>query len=73
MRCEYGDGLKVDYAGSLHIKKGNEIDVYMKDGFIPANIKTDLERATQANSCDDMRRVAKSVTDTVGNRACIHE
>jgi len=72
MRCEYEDGLKVDYSGSLHIKQGSDIDVYMKDGLIPANIKSELNEATRNFSCEEMRKVAKTVTDTVGKRACIH-
>jgi hypothetical protein len=73
MRCEYNDGLKVDYSGSLRITKGQEVNVYMKEGFIPANIKADLDNATRANDCGDMRRVAQTVTQTVGEKACIHE
>ncbi len=73
MKCEYNDGLKVDYSGSLHIWKGNEVNVFMKEDFIPANIRQDLDRAAGHNSCDEMRRVAQAVTDTVGSRACIHE
>jgi hypothetical protein len=34
MRCEYSDGLKVDYSGSLKIIKGAEINVFMKEGVI---------------------------------------
>lgn len=73
MRCEYNDGLEVDYSGSLKIKKGNEVNVYIKDGLIPANLKSELDNAARNFSCGDMRKVARTVTDTVGNRACIHE
>lgn len=73
MRCEYSDGLKVDYSGSLRISKGEEVNVYVKEGFIPANIRSDLEAAARNFSCEEMRKVARTVTDTVGNRACIHE
>lgn len=73
MRCEYNDGLKVNYSGSLQITKGSEVNVYMKEGFIPANIRDDLDAATRNNDCGDMRKVAQTVTETVGNRACIHE
>lgn len=73
MRCEYNDGLKVNYSGSLQIMKGKDVNVFMKEGFIPVNIKRDLELAARNNSCGEMRNIAKVVTDTVGNKACIHE
>lgn len=73
MRCEYKDGMKIDYSGSLHITKGQDINVYMKEGVIPANIKGDLDRASANFSCEEMRKCASEVTDTVGKRACIHE
>jgi hypothetical protein len=73
MKCEYEDGLKVDYSGALHIVKGSEINVFMKEGLIPANIKGNLDAAARNFSCGDMRKAAQEVTETVGNRACIHE
>jgi hypothetical protein len=73
MKCEYNDGLKVDYAGSLHIIKGDEVNVFMKEGLIPANIRNDLERAADHNSCAELRKAAQTVTETVGTKACIHE
>ena len=72
MRCEYSDGLKVDYSGSLKIIKGAEINVFMKEGVIPDPIKGELDRAAGTNNCGDMRRIAQDVTAAVGNRACIH-
>lgn len=73
MRCEYKDGLKVDYAGSLRILKGEDVNVFMKAGFIPANIKGELDKAAENYSCSDMRKIAQTVRETVGDRACIHE
>lgn len=73
MRCEYTDGLKVDYSGSLQILKGKDVNVYMKEGFIPANIKGDLEKAAQNFNCGEMRKIAETVRETVGDKACIHE
>jgi len=73
MRCEYNDGLKVDYSGSLRIRKGDEVNVFMKGDFIPSNIRGDLDNAARKNSCDEFRRIALAVTDTVGSKACIHE
>ena len=73
MRCEYNDGLKVDYAGSLRITKGSEVNVFMKEGFIPGDVKTGLETAAGHNSCSELRQVAQGVTDKFGTVACIHE
>jgi len=73
MRCEYNDGLKVDYSGSLHIRKGNNVNVFITGEYIPANIRRDLDSAASKNSCEDFRKIAQTVTDTVGSRACIHE
>jgi hypothetical protein len=73
MKCKYSDGMKVDYSGFLHIRKGDEINVYMKQDFIPANIRNDLERASRDNRYDDFRKIAFAVTDIVGSKVCIHE
>ncbi len=73
MRCEYNDGLRVDYSGSLRIQKGDEINVFMKGDFIPANVRADLDSAVSRNSCGDFRKIAQMVTDTVGSKVCIHE
>lgn len=72
MICEYKDGLKVNYSGSLQITKGKDVNVLIKEGFMPANIRHDLDAASGRHSCRDMRKVADEVTATFGNRACIH-
>jgi hypothetical protein len=72
MICEYKDGLKVNYSGSLQITKGKDVNVLIKAGFIPSNIKSGLEQASSHHSCSDMRKVAEDVTATFGSRACIH-
>ncbi|HEX9023821.1 MAG TPA: hypothetical protein VF799_08290 [Geobacteraceae bacterium] len=71
MTCEFNDGLKIDYSGSLRITKGEEINVFVKEGFIPANIREELEEATRNASCGDFREIAGTVTATVGKRAFI--
>ena len=73
MKCEYGDGLKVNYSGPLQITKGKEVNVFIKEALIPNGIKDDLEMALFKNSCKDMREVAETVRKTYGNKACIHE
>ncbi|MDD2541635.1 MAG: hypothetical protein PHH28_11420 [Desulfuromonadaceae bacterium] len=72
MICTYKDGLKVSYSGSLQITKGKDVNVLIKEGYIPANVRSSLDLATSSHSCRDMRKVAKEVTATFGTRACIH-
>ena len=73
MKCEYNDGLKVNYSGPLQIIKGQDVNVFIRESRIPEDIKSDLEMALYKNSCGDMRTIADTVTKTYGNRACIHE
>ncbi len=73
MRCEYNDGLKVDYSGSLHIWDDRKIDVFMERDYISSNIRKDLDSAAAGNDCGAMRKIAQAVTDTVGSRVDIHE
>jgi len=72
MKCEFTDGLKVDYSGPLQITKGQDVNVFIKEASIPDSIKSDLEMALFKNSCSDMRTVAETVTKTFGSRACVH-
>ncbi|HEX9080352.1 MAG TPA: hypothetical protein VF795_12235 [Desulfuromonadaceae bacterium] len=73
MKCEYGDGLKVNYTGPLQITKGKDVNVFIKEELLPDGIRSDLDMALFRNSCNAMREVAETVTKTYGNRACIHE
>jgi hypothetical protein len=73
MKCEFSDGLKVNYSGPLQIMKGQDVNVFIKEGKIPEPIKADLDMALFKNSCSDMRTIAETVTKTFGSRACIHE
>ena len=66
MKCQYDDGLQVDYAGSLRITKGAEINVYLQASEIPAALRGELEEAALHNSCGELRHAAQEVTDTVG-------
>ena len=67
MKCQYDDGLQVDYAGSLRINKGDEVNVYLSASDIPATIKGELEEAALHNSCGELRHAAREVTDSVGS------
>jgi hypothetical protein len=73
MKCIYSDGLKVDYDGFLRISKADEINIFMKEGVIPRDIKGDLSVATINYNCRELRKVAESITETYGKKACIHE
>jgi hypothetical protein len=66
MRCEYNDGFKVDYAGSLKITKGDDIKFSVKESFIPANVKSGLTAAAAHNSCGELRQAALRATDLIG-------
>lgn len=72
MKCVYNDGLRVEYKGSLLIKNDNDINVYIKEGLLPRNLKGELDVALLNFNCSEMRKAAKTVTDKVGKRACIH-
>lgn len=73
MRCEFNDGLKVDYSGSLHVWNGKQIDLYMESDFISSNIKHDLDSAASENDCGKLRKIAQAVTDTVGTNVDVRE
>lgn len=71
MRCDYEDDFKVDYAGgSLHIKKGSDVDLVVKGGQIPANYKACLDSAVQRNSCHELRSAARGVASTIDRAFC---
>ena len=65
MRCEYDDGFKVNYSGTLSIKKGDDVDLYVKENFIPSTVKSGLEAAAVHNSCGELRQAAYGVTDAI--------
>ena len=72
MVCEYRDGLKVNYSGSLQITRGKDVNVLIKADFIPSNIKSGLDSAASRHSCSDLRKVADDVTATYGTRVSVH-
>ena len=65
MRCEYKDDFKVDYSGSLHITKGDGVDLVVKEALIPTNIKTSLDSAVSHNDCHELRAASRAFTDTI--------
>ncbi len=74
MKCEYSDGLKIDYSGSLSIKKGNEIHGYfVKEDSIPDTFRYILDKAARSNSCGDLRKISEAVTHSECGKVCIRE
>ncbi|HXE97755.1 MAG TPA: hypothetical protein VN642_15225 [Dongiaceae bacterium] len=65
MKCEYDDGIKVDYSGALQIEKGDDVSLYVKKGFIPGKIKGALQTAARKNDCDELRKAVCQLTDTI--------
>jgi hypothetical protein len=65
MKCEYDDGFKVDYSGSLRISKGEEVNLYVKKKLIPAKIMGALQSAARRNNCIELRNAACILTDTI--------
>ena len=65
MRCEYKDGFKVDYSGTLHISKGRGVDLVIEGGVLPANVKDNLDSAVINNSCHELRAASKAATKTI--------
>lgn len=71
MRCEYSDGIKVDYSGSLRIQKGNEISGFLvKEDAMPDSFKYELDKAVRNNSCGELRNLALAVATDCG-RVCV--
>jgi hypothetical protein len=64
MKCEYDDGFKVDYSGSLRITKPDGVTLFVKKRFIPTAVKGALQAAARNNSCDELRKAAWKLTDT---------
>jgi hypothetical protein len=72
MRCTYNDGTKISYTGPFQITRGNDLNVFIKDGAIPDDLKVDLEEALYRNSCTYMRAIGEKVTKIYGAKACVH-
>ncbi|HEX9023375.1 MAG TPA: hypothetical protein VF799_06020 [Geobacteraceae bacterium] len=66
MRCSYKDDFKVDYSsGSLHITKGEGVDLLVSAAKIPAGFKAGLDSAVSHNSCHELRSAARGVTKSI--------
>ncbi|QWV97196.1 hypothetical protein KP005_17920 [Geomonas nitrogeniifigens] len=65
MRCDYKDDFKIDYTDSLHITKGNGVDMTVKAEDIPANVKLCLNSAVVRDSCHELRAAARALTSDI--------
>jgi hypothetical protein len=65
MKCEYKDGYEVEYSGTLLISKGDDVGIYVKEDFIPADARSALDAAASHNSCSELRAAAHQLTDTI--------
>ena len=65
MICDYKDGFKVDYAGSLHISKGKDVDFVIQGSQLPANVKSSLDSAVTHNSCQELRKASWAATQNI--------
>ncbi len=71
MKCEYGDGLKVDYSGSLRITRGKEIfGLSIRENGLSDGFRNELDRAVRNKSCGELRKIAQSIADNVGGKVC---
>lgn len=48
------------------MSKGEEVDVFLDTGDIPTGFKSDLDLATQNNSCVLLRTAAHEITAALG-------
>lgn len=72
MRCEYSDGLTIEYKGSLTVHSGKNIKGYLaREEFIPDGLKYELNKAAGSGSCCELRKIALSVAMDCG-RVCIN-
>jgi hypothetical protein len=72
MKCEYSDGLRIDYSGSLSVRKGNEIHGYLaKQENIPGSFRYELDKAARGNSCSELRKIATALAMDCG-RVCLN-
>jgi len=66
MRCDYKDNFKVDYtSGSLHITRGEGVDLLVSADQISADFKAGLDSAVTHNSCHELRAAARGVTNSI--------
>ena len=66
MRCEYNDGIQVDYTGALNVTKGAEMSLSVQESFIPADVRSDLATTAAHNSCGELRQAAQKATAAIG-------
>jgi hypothetical protein len=61
---EFDDGLRVEFTGSVLINKGDEIRVYIKEGFVPDKLKEPF--GVMERISGEVRDLVRAITDEVG-------
>jgi hypothetical protein len=73
MKCEFKDGLTIDYSGSLRVRRGNNIEgVLVKETGLPDTIKFVLDSAARNHDCNELRKITEEITRTECGRICIN-
>ncbi len=64
MTCEFKDGVRIDYSGSLRIRKGSEIGGYLVKGdSMPESLKSELDTAARNENCKEIRKISDAIVN----------
>jgi hypothetical protein len=73
MRCEFKDGMTIDYSGSLRVRTGKDImGVLVKEDGLPDTFKYVLDSAARNHDCSELRKITEEITRTDCGRVCMH-
>ena len=73
MRCEYKDGMTINYSGSLTVRRGKNIEgALVKEGGLPDTIKYMLDTTVRNHDCSELRKITEELTRTDCGRVCFH-
>lgn len=64
MTCKFKDGARIEYSGSLCIRKGNEISGYLvRSDSMPESLKSELDMAVRKENCKEIRRISDAIVN----------
>lgn len=64
MTCKFKDGVRIEYSGSLCVRKGAEISGFLVKGdSMPDTLKVELDRAARSENCKEMRRLSDAIVN----------
>lgn len=64
MKCEFKDGVRIEYSGSLCIRKGSEINGYLVRGdSMPESLKNTLVTAVRNENCKEIRKISDAIVN----------